>query len=46
MSSSVYEMVTDRIIAQLEEGVIPWESRGLELWVEHLIGSARKTIPC
>ena len=25
MSNSVYEMVTDRIIAQLEEGVIPWE---------------------
>ncbi len=25
MSKSVYEMVTDRIIKQLEEGVIPWE---------------------
>lgn len=22
---SVYEMVTDRIIAQLEQGVIPWQ---------------------
>ena len=22
---SVYEMVTDRIIAQLEQGIIPWE---------------------
>lgn len=25
MSKSTYEMVTDRIIAQLESGVIPWE---------------------
>ena len=25
---SVYEMVTDRIIAQLEQGIIPWE----KLW--------------
>ena len=25
MSKSVYEMVTDRIIEQLENGVIPWE---------------------
>ena len=25
MSKSVYEMVTDRIIKQLEKGVIPWE---------------------
>ena len=25
MSKSVYEMVTDRIISQLEQGVIPWE---------------------
>lgn len=25
MSKSVYEMVTDRIIKQLEQGVIPWE---------------------
>lgn len=25
MSKSVYEMVTDRIIKQLESGVIPWE---------------------
>ena len=24
MSKSVYEMVTDRIIEQLENGVIPW----------------------
>ena len=25
MSKSVYEMVTERIIKQLESGVIPWE---------------------
>ena len=25
MSKNVYEMVTDRIIEQLENGVIPWE---------------------
>ena len=25
MSKNVYEMVTDRIIAELEKGVIPWE---------------------
>ena len=25
MSKNVYEMVTDRIIEQLESGVIPWE---------------------
>lgn len=25
MSKSVYEMVTDRIIEQLENGVIPWQ---------------------
>ena len=25
MSKNVYEMVTDRIIEQLEQGVIPWE---------------------
>lgn len=25
MAKSVYEMVTDRIIAQLEQGIIPWE---------------------
>lgn len=25
MSKSVYEMVTDRIIKQLENGIIPWE---------------------
>ena len=25
MAKSVYEMVTDRIISQLENGVIPWE---------------------
>ena len=24
MSKNVYEMVTDRIIAELEKGVIPW----------------------
>lgn len=29
MSKSVYEMVTDRIIEQLEKGIIPWESLGL-----------------
>ena len=26
MSKSVYEMVTDRIINQLEQGVIPWQN--------------------
>lgn len=25
MSKSVYEMITERIIEQLEQGVIPWE---------------------
>ena len=25
MAKSVYEMVTERIINQLEQGVIPWE---------------------
>lgn len=25
MSKSVYEMVTDRIIEQLKNGVIPWK---------------------
>ena len=25
MAKSVYEMVTERIIEQLEQGVIPWE---------------------
>ena len=25
MKKDVYEMVTDRIIEQLEQGVIPWE---------------------
>lgn len=25
MAKSVYEMVTDRIIEQLESGIIPWE---------------------
>lgn len=25
MEKSVYEMITDRIIAQLEEGIIPWQ---------------------
>lgn len=25
MGKSVYEMITDRIIAQLEEGIIPWQ---------------------
>ena len=25
MSKNVYEMVTDRIIAELEKGLIPWE---------------------
>ena len=25
MAKSVYEMVTDRIISQLEQGVIPWQ---------------------
>lgn len=25
MSKSVYEMVTERIIAELENGIIPWE---------------------
>ena len=25
MGKSVYEMVTDRIISQLEQGVIPWQ---------------------
>ena len=28
MSKSVYEMVTDRIIEQLENGVIPWKNLG------------------
>ena len=26
MSKNVYEMVTDRIIAELEKGLIPWEN--------------------
>ena len=25
MAKSVYEMVTDRIISQLKQGVIPWQ---------------------
>lgn len=25
MSKNVYEMVTDRIIEQLEKGIIPWQ---------------------
>ena len=25
MSKNVYEMVTERIIEQLEQGIIPWE---------------------
>ena len=28
MAKSVYEMVTERIIEQLEQGVIPWENPG------------------
>ena len=35
MSKSVYEMVTDRIIKQLEKGVIPWENPGQELEQAH-----------
>ena len=26
---NVYEIVTDRILAELEKGKIPWENRGL-----------------
>ena len=37
MSKNVYEMVTERIIEQLEQGIIPWESLGAELEKEHLI---------
>ena len=25
MSKNVYEMVTERVIAELEKGIIPWE---------------------
>ena len=28
MKKDVYEMVTDRIIEQLEQGVIPWKNLG------------------
>lgn len=29
MSKSVYELVTDKMIEQLEKGIIPWENPGL-----------------
>lgn len=30
MAKNVYEMVTDRIIEELEKGVIPWKKKTLE----------------
>lgn len=30
MSKSVYEMVTERIIEELEKGSTPWNARGVE----------------
>ena len=42
--ANVYEMVTARIIAELEKGNIPWEKRGQEHRPEHLTGSARNHI--
>ena len=31
MTNKVYEIVTDKIIAQLETGTIPWRKAGLAL---------------
>ena len=34
MGKSVYEMVIERIIEQLENGVIPWEKLGIHIYDE------------
>ena len=31
MKTNVYEMVTNRIIEQLEKGMIPWQKLGADL---------------
>lgn len=43
-NGNVYQMVTDRIIAELEKGIIPWKSPGLEATKVHLTGSAKSPI--
>ena len=40
-NGNVYQMVTDRIIAELEKGRIPWKKVGLEVTRVHLTGSAK-----
>ena len=34
-SLNVYEMVTERIIKQLEQGTIPWQNLGLVFGLVH-----------
>lgn len=36
MSINVYELVTNRIIEQLENNIVPWRSRGVARWMAHL----------
>ena len=33
-----YEMVTEKIISQLENGIIPWEKHGEEYRAAHITG--------
>ncbi|WP_455504613.1 hypothetical protein [Clostridium sp.] len=33
--TNVYEMVTDRIIAELEKGIVPWKRLGRESEQRH-----------
>lgn len=40
-NGNVYQMVTDRIIAELEKGRIPWKKIGVAATKVHLIGSAK-----
>lgn len=35
MSINVYELVTNRIIEQLENNIIPWENLGVARLTEH-----------
>lgn len=35
MSINVYELVTNRIIEQLENNIVPWRNRGVARLTEH-----------
>ena len=44
MAADVYKMVTDRIIAELEKGTIPWEKPWTRTRSEPITGSQKNRI--